>query len=168
MRDSTGALPLEEIATSSGERSTIEGKQTSTAPVIHHVDQPVARVSCRKYPLVKRLILGGRNHQKDIIHQRVAEFRRPPAECRRAARSASAGDSVSATTCTCAWARSRNDLTFSNLAAADHQHGPLFQFGKGASNPRCNNSLTFSDTATIGCALEQMKLRNGMSCDTKE
>ena len=26
MRDSTGALPLEEIATSSGERSTIEGK----------------------------------------------------------------------------------------------------------------------------------------------
>ena len=49
--------------------------------VIHHVDQPVARVSCRKYPLVKRLILGGRNHQKDIIHQRVAEFRRPPAEC---------------------------------------------------------------------------------------
>ena len=99
--------------------------------VIHHVDQPVARVSRRKHPLVKRLILRGRNHQKNIIHQRVAKFRRPPAKrlARRQIgqrRRERPGDHLHLRLS----AQQEFNLAFSNLIAADHQHGPLFQFGK--------------------------------------
>ncbi|WP_411546130.1 hypothetical protein [Klebsiella pneumoniae] len=123
------------------------------------VDQPVTRVSYRKHPLVKRLILGlaaitrktstnfSTSESLNSVARQLSAWRAAmiggvihglfitflPAilvPMLESYRSASAGDSVSATTCTglvlgCAWARSRNLIvTFSNLAAADHQHGP--------------------------------------------
>lgn len=131
MRDSTGALPLEEIATSSGDLSTIEGKTNEHSCWSSTTfTRAVTRVSRGKHPLVKFTIVGGGNHQKYIVHLLLIKGGCPPADLLTfnlfsELRRQDGGDHL--------YLRLRPqqefNLTDGNFTAADNQHGSLFQLG---------------------------------------
>ena len=110
--------------------------------IIHDVDQPIARVSRDINALVQLVIFRGGNHQEYVVKLLLFEYGCPPLnflalDLFGKFRHQRFGDNLHLRFS----AQQKRNLTRGYLAAADHQHGSVFHFGKYRQVFHCATTL---------------------------